>query len=122
MLCLHCATYVQVACQFAHIKQICVKWLADPIQPKRMHCKIIAIISCKGNLYEINFLKVEKVNLANLLQSPIGDGAFEFCHHRLRHCNVKGVHKLQNMVSDMNTDKLSCPISSLLWEASIANK
>ena len=61
--------------------------------------KIIGIISRGGNLYEIHFTKVHRVDVANLVQSPTKDGVLKLWHHRLSHLNVKDVHTLQNMVS-----------------------
>ena len=67
-------------------------------------------------------MKVHGADAANLVQSPIGDGALELWHRRLGHLNVKDVHMLQNMVSDMNLGKFNCPTSSLFWEACIEGK
>ena len=65
----------------------------------------IAIALRECNLYEINFVKMHEAETTNLVQYPTGDGALELQHYCLGHLNVKGVHTLQNMVSDMNTSK-----------------
>lgn len=63
--------------------------------------------------------KVYGADAANLVQSPTDCGALEFWHCHLGHLDVKGVHMLQNVESDMNLGKFSCPTSSLLSKACI---
>lgn len=39
---------------------------------------------------------------AKLMQSPMRDCVLKPWHHIIGHMNVKGIHPLQNMMSDMN--------------------
>ena len=77
--------------------------------------KAIAVELREGNFYEILVIKVHQTNAANLVQSPMGDGALKFWYCRLGHLNVED-HMLQNMVSGMNIGKFSCLTSSLFFE------
>lgn len=76
----------------------------------------------KGLLYEINLVNVNKADATNLVQSPMGDDMLELWHRRLSHLYLKGVHILQNMVTDMNLGKFSCPTYSLLYKTCIEGK
>lgn len=62
----------------------------------------IMITPRKDILYEIIFFKMHKVDATNLMQSPVGDDALELYHRHLGYLNVKGIYKLQNMVSGVN--------------------
>lgn len=73
-------------------------------------------------MYEINFLKVHKIDAANLVQFPTGDGALIFWHRGLGHLNLKDIYIFQNMVSGMNLDKVTCPTFLLLCKACIGGK
>lgn len=64
--------------------------------------EVIAIAPRKRNLYKIHFMKVHKAEVANLVQSPTGDGTLELWHRCLGHLNIKGVHTLQNMLNGIN--------------------
>lgn len=70
----------------------------------------------------MNFKKMYRTDVVNLVQSPMEDGRLKLLHYLLNHLNVKGVHMLQNMVSDMIIDKRSYHISLLLCEACIKDK
>ena len=61
-------------------------------------------------------MKMHGVKSANLLQSPMGNDVLELWYCYLGHLNVKNVHTLQNMVSNMNLGIFSCPTSLFLCE------
>ena len=52
---------------------------------KACNNEAIATMPCKGNLYEMNFTKVHKRDVANLVQSPMKDGALELRDIRVVH-------------------------------------
>lgn len=76
---------------------------------KSSDVEAIIIAPREGNLYKINFVNVNDVNATNLVQSLTGDDTLKLWHHRLGYLNVKGVYKLQNMVSGMNLGKKNLP-------------
>ena len=89
---------------------------------KSCNGEAIAIAPYERNLYKIHFVKVHKVEAANLVQSPTWDGALELWYCRLGHLNVKGIHTFQNMVNGMNISKKIYPtISSSVKRASKTN-
>lgn len=77
--------------------------------------------TCNGKdiLYKMNFTKMYEVDATNLVQCPTEDDALEPWYHQLGHLNVKDIHRLQNMMSDMNVGKFT---SSLLYEACVEGK
>ena len=82
----------------------------------------ITIVPHEQNLYKIGFVKVQGMEVANLVQSPMGNGALELWNRRLGHLNMNNVHTFQNMVSNMNLVKLSYPTSALLCVVCIEGK
>jgi hypothetical protein len=69
----------------------------------RSHCNCVR----GDNLYKINYIKMHWADAANLVQFLTEDNIFELEHCHLTHLNVKDVHTLQNMVSDIYHDKFS---------------
>ena len=62
----------------------------------------IAIVPHINNLYLMNFTKVHEADAVNLVQSPTEDGALKLWLCHLSHLNVKNIHMLKNMMSNMN--------------------
>ena len=62
---------------------------------KSCNDEAIAIAPRKHNLYEINFVKIPKEEVANLVQFPTWDGVLKFWNRRLGHLNMKDVYTLQ---------------------------
>lgn len=97
------------------------------IQPKWMFCKNLqqqshCTYAMGRHLNKIKFTNVRGADMANLVQSPIWDGALKLGHRRLRNSKKKGVFTLQNMVGGMNLGKNICPTSSLFCITCIRNK
>lgn len=84
--------------------------------------EVIAIASLKGNLYIMDLTKVHRADVANLVQSSTEDDALKLWHRRIGNLNVKNIHKFQNMVNDMNLDKVFCRTFSLFCETCIEGK
>lgn len=81
--------------------------------------KDIAIGLRNGNLYKINFKKLNETNATDVVQSWRKDGALELRHSRLEHLKVKYVHALQSIVNSINPSKISSLASSSICEACI---
>ena len=83
---------------------------------------VVAKTQCKGNLYQMTFMKVCGAYSADFVHSRGRDNSIELWHHQLGHLFVRSIYAPQNMVKDINLGKTSPPIITFICKACTEGK
>lgn len=70
---------------------------------------VLAVASCKDNLYQVIFTKVRGADMANIVQLLKKNRAMKLWHRRLSQLNVRSMHFIENMLSGMTLTRMNHP-------------